>query len=71
MTPANVDAYNQGLAGSGALAPQGPFHLLDLFSLTRECGEECSVDGIHSEPALYDTAVQLVLSMLRVLREQS
>jgi hypothetical protein len=38
MTPDAVDAYNKGLNGAGALAPHGPYGLLDLFSLTHgEC----------------------------------
>lgn len=45
------------------LAPGGPYALLDLFPLTRQCGEECSTDGIHSVPAVYDAALQLLLNI--------
>lgn len=35
LTPANVDAYNLAMAKSGVLSPSGPFHLVDIHSLTR------------------------------------
>lgn len=45
LTPANVDAYNLAMAKSGVFSPSGPFHLVDIHSLTRgmaafscECG---------------------------------
>lgn len=47
---------------SGVLAPGGPFALLDLFPLTRQCGEECSPDGVHSVPQVYDAALQILLN---------
>lgn len=34
------------------------------------CGEECSLDGVHSLDSLYDAAVQLLLGMLRYHRSQ-
>ncbi|KAL4853855.1 hypothetical protein ACK3TF_005226 [Chlorella vulgaris] len=63
MTPSNVDSYNQALAQAGVLAPAGPLHLLDLFPLTQHCGEECSTDGVHSLPEVYDAALQLMLNV--------
>lgn len=47
----------------GLLAPAGPFSLLDLFPLTQQCGEECTIDGIHSVPEVYDAALQLLLNI--------
>lgn len=64
MTAAHLDAYNAAVQGAGLLAPAGPFTLLDVAPLTRQCGEECSVDGIHSHPAVYDAALQLLLAQL-------
>ncbi|KAL4439864.1 hypothetical protein ABPG75_002865 [Micractinium tetrahymenae] len=63
MTAANLDAYNRAIEQSGLLAPSGPFSLLDLFPLTRSCGEECSTDGVHSLPVVYDAALQLLLNI--------
>ncbi|GAB4823603.1 hypothetical protein N2152v2_010649 [Parachlorella kessleri] len=66
MTPGQVDAYNEALAKQGLLQPEGPFRLLDMFALTQGCGEECSLDGIHSVDAVYDTALQLMLNIYRL-----
>ena len=30
------------------------------------CGEECSVDGVHSVDAVYDAALQVLLGMYRL-----
>jgi hypothetical protein len=65
MTPEAVDNYNKALQKAGVLAPQGPFGLLDMFSITYGCGIECSVDGIHSQPQVYDAATQIVLNMFK------
>lgn len=50
-------------AQAGLLVPGGPLALLDLLPLTLSCGEECSVDGVHSQPEVYDAALQLLLSL--------
>jgi hypothetical protein len=65
MTPKAVDGYNTALEKAGILAPRGPFGMLDMFSLTYGCGIECSVDGIHSQPQVYDAATQIVLNMFQ------
>eukprot|EP00887_Chlorella_sp_A99_P000467 scaffold17.g467.t1 len=73
MRPVAVDAYNHqlvaanGTAGNGSaplLAAGGLFLLLDMFSLTQSCGEECSLDGVHSTPEVYDAAFQVWLNLL-------
>lgn len=56
----------QAAGESGALpllVPAGPFLLLDLFTLTYGCGEQCSIDGVHSTPELYDAGLQLLLNI--------
>ena len=67
MTPAAVDAYNAAAAGALGeyLRPRGPLRLLDLQALTHQCGEECSVDGVHSAASVYTAALQLLLNQLR------
>ena len=35
LTPARVDAYNSAIANSAVLSPDGPFHLIDIHSLTQ------------------------------------
>lgn len=47
---------------AGVLDPAGSFSLLDLFPLTQQCGEECSTDGVHSSPEVYDAALQMLLN---------
>lgn len=53
---------------AGLLAPSGPLALLDLFLLTQQCGEECSTDGVHSVPDVYDAALQLLLNLAAAAR---
>jgi hypothetical protein len=36
-----------------------------FFCLFAGCGIECSVDGVHSQPAVYDAAAQVLLNMLK------
>lgn len=71
MAPASLDDYNRQLAiAPGGLLrsgrPPGPFALLDVHALTHACGEECSVDGVHSGDAVYDAALQVLLSLYRL-----
>lgn len=63
LIPANLDAYNQVTEQAGLLQPEGPFGLLNLFPLTQQCGAECSVDGYHSRPEVYDAALQILLNI--------
>ncbi|KAH7623976.1 hypothetical protein NADE_008789 [Nannochloris sp. 'desiccata'] len=65
MTPEAVDSYNKALQKAEILAPLGPFGMLDMFSITYGCGIGCSVDGIHSQPQVYDAATQIVLNMFK------
>lgn len=45
------------------LAPAGPFLHLDMYSITHTCGEGCTIDGVHSQPEVYDAALQVLLSI--------
>ena len=45
----------------------GPFWLLDVGSLTRNCGERCAEDGMHYDGAVYDAAVHIMLNALLVV----
>lgn len=42
LTPARVDAYNYAIANSAVLSPDGPFHLIDIHSLTRGALPSCT-----------------------------
>ena len=52
LTPANVDAYNHAMAKSGVLSPSGPFHLVDIHSLTRGMAAFSCVCGLKHFTAL-------------------
>jgi hypothetical protein len=59
MTPAAVDAYNRALAGSGLLAGEGPYGLLDMFALTHGgCGGRAwRLGGLPAARALPTSAL--------------
>ena len=57
--PAAIPPLQAGLLAPGG----GAFSLLNLFPLTQQCGEECSTDGVHSQPQVYDAALQLLLNL--------
>lgn len=60
MSPMQVDEYNSVL--DSLLTPQGACVPLDLQALTWSCGEECSVDGVHSNKEVYLSALQIIIS---------
>lgn len=63
-TPAPPPAHTSATARQvGLLEPAGPLSLLDLFPLTQRCGEECSTDGVHSTPEVYDAALQVLINV--------
>jgi hypothetical protein len=63
MTPSDVDKYNAALEKS-ILSSEDMITLLDIHAVTYLCGEECSVDGIHSCFDVYDTVIQITLAMI-------
>lgn len=63
MTSRAVDAYNAALRGAA-----GRTAILGMHGLTRGCGQECSVDGVHSAPSVYDASMGVLLNMHRHAR---
>jgi hypothetical protein len=63
MTPSDVDKYNTALE-KGIVSSDDMVTFLDIHDVTYLCGEECSVDGIHSGLDVYDTAIQIILAMI-------
>ena len=49
LTPACVDAYNHAIANSAVLSPDGPFHLIDIHSLTQGAPRSCA-EPLHAQP---------------------
>ncbi|KAL2942837.1 N-acetylneuraminate 9-O-acetyltransferase [Bienertia sinuspersici] len=70
MTSAAQFAYDLGLRGSKLLRPGGPFVLLDIKSLTENCGESCTVDGMHYDGVVYEAAVHIMLNALLIQSQQ-
>jgi hypothetical protein len=57
-----------GLVNASAPSPALPLmaclsraHLLDMQALTKQCGRECTHDGIHFADAVSHAALQIVL----------
>lgn len=67
MTPARAARYNAAIERHGLLVPQGgPFHLLDAFPMTRDCGAPCTADGVHYHHVAYDALLQNWANVLRM-----
>ncbi|XP_028800588.1 uncharacterized protein LOC114755866 [Neltuma alba] len=48
----------------------GPFQLLDIGSLSWNCGIRCTDDGMHYDGALYEAAVHILLNALLIVSHQ-
>ncbi|KAM7267990.1 hypothetical protein ACFE04_010156 [Oxalis oulophora] len=44
----------------------GPLSLLDIQTLSWNCGPRCTVDGMHYDGAVYDAAVHIMLNTLLI-----
>ena len=75
LTPARVDAYNQAIADSAVLSPDGPFHLIDIHSLTQGAPHSC-VQPLHVQPGRHTFVLSIgrpdvaILWVVGVLSEQ-
>lgn len=72
MTSFTQDAYNYRLRhGSNLLRDSdGQFLLLDVGSLSGNCGVGCTEDGMHYDGLVYEAAVQIMLNALLIESEQ-
>lgn len=66
LTPKLRQEYDDAMRGVDALAD---LPLLDLGELTLTCGSTCSIDGVHSSDVVNDVAVQILLSLIQLLRD--
>lgn len=65
------ERYNEEVEKAEILRRDGgPFLLLDVGELSRECGRRCTVDGMHYDKVVYDAAVQVMLNALLVESQQ-
>lgn len=64
-------AYERAVEESKLLQQAGgPFVLLDIKSLTQNCGSTCTIDGIHYDTAVYDALVHIMLNALLIETQQ-
>ncbi|KAK3218694.1 hypothetical protein Dsin_012664 [Dipteronia sinensis] len=71
MNDAMWHAYDKALGNSKLLRQTGgPLILLDIQSLTWNCGPRCTVDGMHYDGAVYEAAVHVMLNALLIESHQ-
>ncbi|XP_039049323.1 uncharacterized protein LOC120190297 isoform X2 [Hibiscus syriacus] len=72
MSDAMWHAYDRALGDSRLLRQTGgPLVLLDIQSLTWNCGPRCTSDGMHYDAVIYEAAVQIMLNALLIESHQS
>ncbi|GMI66108.1 ALTERED XYLOGLUCAN 9 [Hibiscus trionum] len=65
MSDAVWHAYDAALSQSRLLRQTGgPLDLLDIPSLTWNCGAHCTYDGMHYDIAIYEAALQIMLNFI-------
>ncbi|KAI4299659.1 hypothetical protein L6164_033095 [Bauhinia variegata] len=71
MTNLRRGAYDRELENSMLLQQHGgPFQLLDMGSLSWNCGIRCTDDGMHYDGAVYEAAVHIFLNALLIKSHQ-
>ncbi|KAK9950735.1 hypothetical protein M0R45_006207 [Rubus argutus] len=72
MTDALRAAYDEQLRKSNLLrkSSNGPFLLLDIESLSWNCGVRCTVDGMHYDLYVYEAALHIMLNALLIESHQ-
>ncbi|KAF3791232.1 hypothetical protein EJ110_NYTH07708 [Nymphaea thermarum] len=72
MTDRACEDYNREVGQSRLLKQSGgPLMLLDVGSLTHNCGPGCTTDGMHYNKAIYEAAAQIMLNALIIQSQQS
>ncbi|MCL7047617.1 hypothetical protein MKW94_020699 [Papaver nudicaule] len=65
------NAYERELFESKLLRQNGgPLLLLDINSLSRNCGGRCTVDGMHYDGVVYEAAIHVMLNALLIESQQ-
>ena len=71
MTDLMWGEYEREVQGSGMLRQfGGPLQLVDIGSLSRNCGIKCTVDGMHYDGVVYEAGVQILLNALLIESHQ-
>lgn len=71
MSNVTRDAYDWRVRQSKLLRQSnGPFLLLDVRDLSKNCGVHCTEDGMHYYGIIYEAAVQIMLNALLIESRQ-
>ncbi|WCJ25136.1 Protein ALTERED XYLOGLUCAN 9 [Euphorbia peplus] len=71
MTDEMWHAYDRELKNSRLLRIYGgPFVMLDIQSMSWNCGPRCTDDGMHYDKAVYEAAVHILLNALLIESHQ-
>ncbi|XP_020234124.1 uncharacterized protein LOC109814169 [Cajanus cajan] len=71
MTDIVWGEYEREVQGSGMLRQfGGPFQLLDIGSLSWNCGIRCTDDGMHYDGVVYEAGVHVMLNALLIESHQ-
>lgn len=72
MSDEMLSAYDRELYQSKLLRQWGggPLILLDVESLSRNCGTSCTVDGMHYDRIVYEAAIHVMLNALLIESHQ-
>ncbi|GAB2246592.1 hypothetical protein Droror1_Dr00002085 [Drosera rotundifolia] len=71
MSNVTRDAYDWRVRQSKLLRQSnGPFLLLDVRDLSKNCGVHCTEDGMHYYGIIYEAAVQIMLNALLIQSRQ-
>lgn len=71
MTEIVWGEYEREVQGSGMLRQlDGPLQLVDIGSLSWNCGIKCTDDGMHYDEVVYEAGVQIMLNALLIESHQ-
>ncbi|KAJ4831634.1 hypothetical protein Tsubulata_024414 [Turnera subulata] len=71
MSDETWHAYNRELRDSRLLRRSGgPLLLLDIQSLSWNCGPRCTLDGMHYDGVVYEAAIHILLNALLIESHQ-
>ncbi|XP_014503585.1 uncharacterized protein LOC106763920 [Vigna radiata var. radiata] len=71
MTDLVREEYEREVKRSGMLRQfEGPLHLLDIGSLSWNCGIRCTDDGMHYDGVVYEAGVHVMLNALLIESHQ-
>uniref|UniRef100_A0A1D1YLH7 CAS1 domain-containing protein 1 n=1 Tax=Anthurium amnicola TaxID=1678845 RepID=A0A1D1YLH7_9ARAE len=71
MNKSMWEAYHRELIESKLLQQMGgPLVLLDIESLSGNCGLQCTIDGMHYDGVVYEASLHMMLNALLIISHQ-